>query len=360
MESPDQKNELLKGSELQFAVLKENTMQVLVTGASGFIGPHLVEQLTDRKDRVRCLVRSTSNVSQLNHLDVELVYGDVMDPSSLVTAVSGCDVVFHLAGLTKSVSMETLQKVNEDGVRNVAAACASQETPPVLVVLSSLAAAGPAPRERPLTESDPAEPVSKYGKSKLKGEQAAFEFSDRVPISIIRAPIVFGEGDLDGLAMFSCISRSRLHIMPTLRSYRYSFIHATDLSIAMMLAAEAGDRISAGESEKGIFYVAAEENPTYEHYGRMIGKAMGVTAIPLPSFPMTVRVVGAVNELYARISGRAQIMNWDKTREALAGSWACSAERLQSQVGFRPRASLADRLSQTVKWYVEQGHLPKR
>ncbi|MDG2222990.1 MAG: NAD-dependent epimerase/dehydratase family protein [Rubripirellula sp.] len=334
-------------------------MQVLVTGASGFIGPHLVEQLIDKKNHVRCLVRTTSNVSHLKVLNAELAYGDIMDPNSLASAVSGCDVVYHLAGLTKSVPAETMWKVNEEGVRNVAEACAKQETPPVLVVLSSLAAAGPAPRERPLTESDPAKPISKYGLSKLKGEQAAFEFASRVPISIIRAPIVFGEGDLDGLAMFRCIARSRLHMVPTLRSYRYSFIHAADLSTAMMLAAAEADRISSGESEKGIFFVAAEENPTYGDYGRMIGRAIGVKAIPLPTFPMAVRIVGAVTELYARITGQAQIMNWDKTREALAGSWACSAERLHSQVGYRPAASLENRLSQTVKWYIESGHLPR-
>ena len=334
-------------------------MHALVTGASGFIGPHLVEQLLGQGDHVKCLVRTTSNLSQLNRLNPELVYGDVMNPSSLNSAVSGCDVVYHLAGLTKSVPAETMWQVNEDGVRNVAEACADQAEPPVLIVLSSLAAAGPAPRERPLTESDPAKPVSKYGLSKLKGEQAAFEFADRVPISIVRAPIVFGEGDLDGLALFRSISRCRLHMLPTLRSYRYSFIHAADLSIAMMLVAKAGDRISPDESEKGIFFAAAEENPTFGDYGRMIGKAMGIKVVmPCPNFPMTVRVIGAFSELYARISGRPQIMNWDKTREALAGSWACSAERLHSQVGYRPYASFADRLAQTVDWYVEQGHLP--
>jgi len=243
-------------------------------------------------------------------------------------------------------------------VRNVAQACADRESPPVLVVLSSIAAAGPAPRERPLIESDLPNPVSKYGISKLKGEAAAREFAGDVPISIVRAPIVFGEGDMDGLALFTCIAKTRLHMLPTLRSYRFSLIHADDLSNAMCLVAEEGARISPDHRDQGIYFASAEQNPTYGDWGRMIGHAMGVNqVVPFPNLPTTVWLLGACNELYARISGRPQILNWDKTREALAGSWACSAARLNEDVGFRTEMPLQDRLSQTVQWYVAHGHL---
>lgn len=305
-----------------------------------------------------CLVRSSSNLSRLEPLGPKFVHGDVMDPESLAPAVSQCDVVYHLAGLTKSVPAEVMWKVNEMGVRNIAQVCARLDDPPVLVVLSSLAAAGSAPRDRPLTETDPTNPVSKYGISKLKGEQAAFEFANDVPISIVRSPIVFGEGDMDGLALFKCIEKIRLHMMPTLRNYRYSFIHAADLSNALWLVAQKGDRISQRHPDQGIYFVAAEQNPTFADYGRMIGKAMGVKrVIPCRNPPMAIRVIGALNELFSRISGRAQILNWDKTREALAGSWACSPERLNNQLGFQTEMPLADRLSQTAQWYVDHGYL---
>jgi nucleoside-diphosphate-sugar epimerase len=332
--------------------------RVLVTGASGFIGPHLVKRLTEQGARVSCLVRKTSDLSRLEPLEPELIVGDILDPDVVSKAVSDCDVVYHIAGLTKSVPAELMWRVNESGVRHVAEACANRETPPVLVVLSSIAAVGPALKERPLTESDIPHPVSKYGQSKLKGEAAARRFADRVPISILRAPIVFGEADMDGLALFTCIATCRLHMMPTLRSYRYSLIHAADLSNAMLLVAEQGRRLSAEQVDRGIYLAAAEENPTFSEYGRMIGRAMGVKpVIPVPNLPTTVWLIGAITECYARLSGNAQIMNWDKTREALAGSWACSPERLNREVGFQTEMPLADRLSQTVRWYVEHGHL---
>ncbi len=331
--------------------------RVLVTGGSGFIGPHLVKQLVGQGAQVACLVRESSDLSRLNAFQPEYIYGDLMDPQSLTNAVSNCDVVYHVAGLTKSVRPHIMWQTNEQGVRNVAQACANVDAAPVLVVLSSLAAAGPAPRDRPLTESDPPNPVSRYGLSKRKGELAAFEFADRVPISIVRAPIVFGEGDMDGLALFKCIASIRLHMMPTLRSYRFSMIHATDLSNAMSIVADRGERISADHSNAGIYFAAAEENPTYPDYGRMIGQSMGIDrVIPYPNLPMTIWLLAAINEMYSRVSGRPQILNWDKTREALAGSWACSAERL-NKLGFKTEMPLLDRLSQTVQWYVQQGHL---
>ena len=332
--------------------------RVLVTGATGFIGPHLVKRLVRQGADVRCLVRATSDVSRLERYRPEFVYGDLMDAESLDPAVSDCDVVYHLAGLTKSVPAQKMWDVNELGVRNVAQACAEQQQAPVLVFLSSLAAAGPAPADRPLRETDPPKPVSKYGLSKRKGELAALEFADQVPTTIIRAPIVFGEGDMDGLALFKSIAICRLHMLPTLRSYRFSMIHAADLSNAMLLAADKGDRISSDQEDQGIYFVAAEENPTYADYGRMIGKSMGIDSVfPMRNIPATVRFIGAVNELFARLTGKAQIMNWDKTREALAGSWACSAERISEQLGFRTELPLADRLSQTARWYVDHDHL---
>lgn len=333
-------------------------MHALVTGASGFIGPHLVEQLVRHGIKVTCLVRSSSNLSRLKPLDPEFLTGDVLDPDSYADALSGFDVVFHLAGLTKSVPASVMWNVNEMGVRSMAQACARQSDPPVLVVLSSVAAAGPAHPERPIEETDPARPVSKYGVSKRKGEEAAFEFAEQVPISIVRSPIVFGEGDLDGLALFKSIASISLHMLPTIRHHHYSFIHASDLATAMMLVAEKGDRIEAGHHDKGIYFAAAETNPTFAEYGRMLADAMNVRhVLSWPNLSITIRIVGACSELFARVSRRPQIMNWDKTREALAGSWACSPKRLNQELGFQPARSMEERLSQTVQWYVENGHL---
>ena len=166
--------------------------KVLVTGGTGFIGRHLVERLVERGDDVTCLVRNVKRAAVLGDLDVRSAIGDVTDAESLDDAVAGAEVVYHLAGATLVFSAEQFHRVNETGARNVADACAAQSTPPVLVFVSSLAAAGPTTPEQPRVESDLPNPVSNYGKSKWAGEQRLMEMAAKLPITIVRPPIVIG------------------------------------------------------------------------------------------------------------------------------------------------------------------------
>ncbi|HEY5139391.1 MAG TPA: NAD-dependent epimerase/dehydratase family protein, partial [Methylococcales bacterium] len=138
-------------------------------------------------------------------------------------------IVFHLAGLLKAVRNDDFVRVNAGGVESVAAACDERAEPPVFVVVSSLAAAGPCAVDRPRAESDLPTPVSAYGRSKLAAELAATKYAARVPISIVRPPIVFGDGDRAVLELFRPIARWGIHIVPGLRQRRFSLIHVTDV-----------------------------------------------------------------------------------------------------------------------------------
>jgi nucleoside-diphosphate-sugar epimerase len=332
--------------------------RALVTGASGFIGYHLVKRLLDRGDHVTCFVRPTSDVDALERLDVRLVYGDVTEKQSLRRAFAKSDVVFHLAGLTKSLKARALRQINETGVRNVAECCADLETPPVLIVVSSLAAAGPASADRVLTEADMPSPISAYGRSKRAGELAAAEFAARVPITIVRPPIVLGEGDRDGLALFKGIANWGVHLVPTLSDFPFSVIHAADLAAALDLLAQRGRRIEGGGGPSGTYFAAVDETPTYAKLGHMIGAAVGRRRVKIiRNFPMTVWAIALIGELYARLCRRPHILNLDKAREATAGSWACSPAAIARDVGFAPARPLQERLRQTAQWYSDQGAL---
>src|SRR5262245_3824487 len=140
--------------------------KVLVTGATGFIGSKLTERLLADGDEVTCLVRNPARAEALSRLGARLVQGDVRDAQSVRTAVGDTQIVYHLAGIISAFHSQEMTATNVTAFRNVAEACADRSTPPTILYVSSLAAAGPAIAGRPRVESDPAAPVSNYGRSK--------------------------------------------------------------------------------------------------------------------------------------------------------------------------------------------------
>lgn len=336
--------------------------KVLVTGASGFVGHHLSQALVARGDDVTCLVRKSSNVERLKPLGVTLAYGDVTDPSSLAPAVAGKAVVYHLAGRIKSLRRQQFYEVNEEGCRNVAQACAAQSSPPVLVSVSSLAAAGATSNSHLRVETDAPHPVSDYGRSKRAGELAIEPFADRVPITIVRPPIVVGEGDLPTLALFKMVKRMGVHLAVGWRSHRFSLIHAADLASLLILAAERGERLappSPADDQavhaQGYYFAACDEHPTYGELGKKIGEAMGRRFTLVIRFgPGMAWVVAAVSEAVAQMLRVPFTFRLDKFREAIAGSWTCSPQKAFDQLGFRVETPLLDRLRQTYEWYCRE------
>jgi len=332
----------------------------LVTGASGFIGGHLVEALAARGDKVRCLVRPTSQVDRLQPLGVELVYGDLDEATDLRHAVAGVDVVYHVAGLTSAFSLSRLMRVNGQGVGRIAQACAAQAHPPVLIAVSSLAAAGPARTGAVRVESDRPAPISHYGRSKRAGERAAEAFAGRVPITVVRPGAVFGPWDRLMLPIFQSVARFGVHTVPTFSSMPLSLIHVTDLVNLLLLAAQRGKRLRGsfrqeGSPGCGYYFACVPPCPTYADLGRLIGQAAGLRRLlVMPIATPVLYCIAGVNEVVGRLRGRPQPFNVDKVREATAVSWASSVEAAQRDLGFSPQQSLVERLGETLTWYRQR------
>ena len=333
--------------------------RAFVTGATGFIGGHLVRALVDRGDEVTCAVRASSNRGALEQLGVKLVIADVNNPESLREPCSGPDVVYHLAAMLRQPWHADFLTTNADGARNVAAACAAAPTPPVMIAVSSLAAAGPAADGVPLDETVPPRPVSRYGESKLFGERAVAELAAGAPITIVRPPIVLGEGDRMVLPRFRTAARG-FQVVPMRGPV--SLVYVGDLVDVLIAAAERGERMAppngAAAAGQGIYFAAFAEHPTFVELGDLIGAALGrdrVRAIHPPALLM--KAIGAIGEEVGRRLDRASMFNRDKMREAMAAPWLCSADKARSQLGFAPPMTIGARLGQTARWYRDAGWL---
>jgi nucleoside-diphosphate-sugar epimerase len=341
------------------------TKRVLITGASGFVGGWLSEFLLRSGYQVSALVR---NPAAAKHLaadteahSLELIRGDLKDDAALAQAVSKVDTVFHVAGSVRALTPRELFDVNEEGSRRVLAACAARQTSPNVVLVSSLAAAGPSKNDGWKAESDAAMPVSHYGKSKLAGERVARAFADKLRVSIVRPPIVFGGRDSAFAEMIRPIVSLGLHPYPGAFPFRrYSIIHVHDLCRAMWMISERGEALLSSDEDsargKGIYFVADPKRFGYVELGNLIAQAMGARfMIPTPMPDAICWIGSAFNEMVGQMRGKPCLVNFDKVRESTAGSWTCSSEKIVRQMAWSPHKSAAERMQETVDWYFENG-----
>lgn len=329
---------------------------VLVTGGSGFIGGHLVQRLQALGCRVACLVRATSRIEALQKAGVEVIHCDLADRPGIARALASTKPshVFHVAGVVRALDEATFMRVNARGVEALAQACADQAEPPVLVFVSSIAAAGPS-GPGPRVESEPALPLSGYGRSKHAGEQVAMRYADRVPITVVRPCIVFGPGDAGLFQVWKPIARSRVHFVCGPGEQAVSLIAVADLVDCLVLAALYGERLLPGVAGHGLYFAAAQDVSTTE-LGSVVARALGAPPPRVVRVPdWSLRTLGLLNDIVSRIRGQPGWIGRDKVEDLLAGSWTCSAAKARQQLSWRPAAPLEQRMRETATWY-RQAH----
>lgn len=311
-------------------------LRVLVTGATGFVGGAVVRALTGAEVAVRVFARDPTRLGALQSRVESTVVGHLDDVKQLEEAVSGCDVVLHVAGMTKAWRSSEFIRVNEGGARNVARAVLRANRPPArLVLVSSLAAAGPSLPHRPRVESDPCTPVSLYGRSKLLGEIAVREVltGSGVETVIVRPPIVYGEGDRDVLAVIRQVARGIVPVVGGAASLgkSYSLVHVDDLARA--LEAACFRREAAGET----YFVPGPRDATLEEMLTAIEEAVGRRARRIPVPLPVARVAATAAQAWGALRRRATLVNCDKLREAAAPGWQCSGAAAAVALGHAPR-----------------------
>jgi nucleoside-diphosphate-sugar epimerase len=320
--------------------VRERARVALVTGATGFIGSHLVEALLARGWRVRCLVRKTSVLKWIPVDDVSLIDGDIAQGGEeLERAARNVSVVFHLAGLTSASDDSSYITVNVEGTRNVVDAVRKASPEALFVFCSSLAAAGPA-KKRPVNETDEPAPVSAYGRSKLTAERIVEEAG--LQYLIVRPPAVYGPRDTDILAAFRLVSRGlALRVAP--EGQRLSLVHAEDLARGLACAAETEGR--------GLYYMTDGMIHTWESVIENVARAVGKS-------PRVIGVHGGVADLISRaeqfrasLFGAKPLLTPDRMKELTQANWTCDDTRARLDIDYESSISLPEGLKTTADWY---------
>ena len=327
-------------------------MRVLLTGANGFVGSHILDRLVAHECQVAIMLRRTSDTRfiQGQLCRVEVRYGTLESVRSLRAAMEGASVVVHCAGKTKAVRRREYYAVNAEGAGNVVAACnASADTVSRLVLISSLAVSGPGTAERPAVEDASPRPVSVYGESKMLGERRVLQES-RVPYTILRPAAVYGPRDRDLYLAFRAVSRGWMPLVAGGRA-GLSLVYARDVAQAVVVCME------RQEARGGIYHVAHPVPWTQRTFLAQIARELAVR-------PRRLRVPGAAlypvslaQEVWARITGKPTVLNLQKIPEYTAPGWVCSTDRAARELGFMAQTDLEEGVRKTVDWYRSEGWL---
>jgi nucleoside-diphosphate-sugar epimerase len=323
-------------------------LKILLTGATGFVGSHILDSLRRRGLSTALLVRPTSDRRFIaSHLpDVELHPGSIRDPESLRQAMTGITHVIHCAGVTKAVRLDGFYEANQTGTRNVVSAINSQASQVERVVyISSQAAAGPAPPDKPAREENPPRPLSEYGKSKLAGELEVGEHCKAAYV-ILRPPTVYGPRDVELLRLFRVVKR---HLRPNLAGAKaLSVVFVKDLAEAVVTCLT--HTAAAGRT----YFVAAREVVTPGAIAAEIAAQLGVWTVPLPLPTLLLWPLCLVQELTARLTGKPNVLSLQKFAELRAPGWVCDPARMERETRYACTTTLRQGIAETLSWYRER------
>jgi len=323
---------------------------LLVTGATGFVGSHVVEAAASFRFRMRALVRKAADVVRLKEAGFECVQGSLEDTAALAEAVAGVGAVLHLAAATKARTPEDYERANVAGTQAVVDAMIAGAPPNArLVYLSSLAAVGPPVDGRPVTRDDPPRPLTTYGRTKLAGETACLAVRDRLNVAILRAPAVYGPRDRDVYEFFR-LAKFGVVPLPSAATGQLQMIHVRDLARALLLAA-------TSTGARGVYHVAESRAYAWDEMARMVGRAVGRKVI-VPRVPgMVLKLAASVSETISGLLGKSTIFNREKADELMVPGWLCETDGARRDFGFEAAIPLQEGFNETADWYRQHGWL---
>jgi dihydroflavonol-4-reductase len=322
-------------------------MKALVTGATGFIGRHLVRELARKGWNIRVLIhRSPVEESEGR----ELIQGDITDPASLENAMTGVDVVFHLAAALGAslLGPEGFARVNAQGTENMLDA-ARKAGVGTFIHFSSAGVLGHVGSNAAASEDFPCRPRDLYDRTKLEGERLAFEKADAGQrVVVVRPGWVYGPEDRRTFKLIRAIARKNF-VLVTRGQALQTPVYIDDLIQGVLLAADRG-------TPGGVYHLAGPELLTVREIVDTIAAAAG-TRVPrwtLPLFP--VKVAAWKLEMLYRLFGREAPLTRGKLAFFIHPK-PLDSTKARRELDYAPSTDLSTGMAAAVEWYRAQGWL---
>ncbi len=332
-------------------------LRVALTGATGFLGSHIADVLLARGYQVRASVRTTSNLRWLDGKPVETVVVDLTDPEDCTRFLAGTGGLIHCAGVVSAPARKIYYTANVTSTETLLAAAAGawagcgnagDEDPAAFILISSLAAHGPAGLDRPALETDACRPITDYGRSKLAAEKLVTRGEWTFRTAVLRPPSLYGPRDAEFLPLIRMAIRGWTGRLGS-RMTGLSLVDGRDAAAAAVALLETG-------SATGPFFVddgrTGYDWPAMaEALGRMAGRRIRTLPVPLGLLKFISRLAGSSR------AARSAILNRDRIRDLDSVGWVCDGSRLNTETGFRAKRDAARGFTETLDFYREEGWL---
>ena len=307
-----------------------------------------MDQLLASGCAVHGLVRQSSD---LKWLDASLVYlhkVDLARPDFEIPALEDMDYIFHCAGLTKAKSRSVYFAVNATACSNLYEQCRKRAGQVKGIVhLSSLAATGPSPQGSLVDETTPCRPVTFYGQSKLAGEEIALRFSDSLPVTVLRPPVVYGPREENFFTFIKLVHKGwGLQIGKA--GKELSLIYVADMVQAMLTACHPSQ-------QRGCSYFVTDGRVhVWEQVAKECARIMNVRLKTLKIPEGILNPVALLFEAWASFSSKPALFDRQRMIDIQQSSWSASPEKFFAAVEFEPQYDLSRGLAQTIQWYQQQ------
>lgn len=319
---------------------------ILITGASGFIGSFLVDEAIKRNYIVYAIARKSSNTEHLKTKNISIIiidFADINDINLKISEMPQFSYIIHNAGATKALKNKDFYNINFGNTKRLIESLKEiNKIPTKFIYISSLAAFGPTQKNKLISENSIPKPLTEYGKSKLAAEQYIIKESG-IPYIIFRPTAVYGPGDKDFLQTIK-LQNAGIDIKIGKHAQILTFIYVKDLASLIFKAIESLHINKSYFATDGNLYSNTDFNNSVL---RQLNKKQIHINIPIP----LIKIIARVSAFMAQIIKKPSLLRYDKISEITADSWNCDIKSLISDFNFKAEYNLENGMNQTIIWY---------